>query len=260
MAKPEGWGLSGGRMEFPNQPSITVKNLTFDANGRILLVRERYIKSKPLVTDKTFEEALIDMGKLIALLQSKRSPIKWEEINYLLNTVIPKPRRFFGMIHALFIGNKTGDWKIDPALAHDWNQDSERNKIILTSIREELEETGLLIRPEPVVEIPVGKDHKIIICYTTEIISGKLKKEGQEIHETEWYSLGYLPPTPEEDENLPRPETMYWKHKNIYIPKTLVALRQRGFTLPCPAEEVDAFLASRPKQQKQTGGLNVSLR
>ena len=42
MGKPEGWGLSGGRMEFPNQPTITVKNLTFDYKGDLILVREKY--------------------------------------------------------------------------------------------------------------------------------------------------------------------------------------------------------------------------
>ncbi len=249
MAKPEGWGLSGGRMEFPNPVSITVKNLTFNSSGQMLLVRERFVESKDQETQKNFEEALIDMGKLIAFLRSKRSNITWDQINYLLNTVIPKSKNFLDTIKALFIPkNETGDWKIDPALAHDWDQSSERNKVILTAIREELEETGLLIRPEPMVDIPVGTNHKIVICYTTEVISGKLKEQSKEIYETAWFPLSQLPPTPDENEDIPRPETMYWKHKNIYIPQALMALRKRGLELPCAAEEVDAFLASRPKR------------
>ncbi len=248
MSKPEGWGLSGGRMEFPNPVSVTVKNMTFDPSGRLLLVRERFIESKTQETQKNFEEALIDMGNLIAFLQSKRSNITWDQINHLLNTAIPKPNRFMNMIKALFIKGETGDWKIDPALAHDWDQDSERNKVILTAIREELEETGLLIRPEPIVDIPAGANHKIVICCTTEIVSGRLKKESKEIYEACWFPLSQLPPTPDENEDVPRPETMYWKHKNIYIPQALMALREKGFALPCVAEEVDAFLASRPKR------------
>jgi len=256
MAKPESWGFSGGRNEFPNHPSITVKNLTFHPNGndQILLVRERFVESKPLKTDKTFEQALIDMGNLIAKEQSKKSPITWDKINYLLNTVIPKPKRFMNMVKALFIKSEAGDWKIDPALANDWDQDSERNKIILTAIREELEETGLLINPEPLVEFPTGRNHKLVVCYTTEIISGRLKKESKEIHETQWFALDQLPPVPDEDENISKPYTMYTSHKYVYLPKALMTLREKGIPIPCAPEVIDAFLdkakkfRARPKQ------------
>jgi len=244
MAKPEGWSFSGGRNEFPNDPSMTVKNLTFhpSGNGQILLVRERYIESKPHQANKTFEQALIDMGNLIAKEQSKKSPITWDEINCLLNTVIPKPKKFMNMVKALFIKSGAGDWKIDPALANDWDQDSERNKIILTAIREELEETGLLIKPEPLIEIPAGRNHKLVLCYTTEIISGRLKKESKEIHETQWFALDQLPPAPEEDENISKPYTMYRRHKYILLPKALMALRERNIPIPYAPKIIDAFL------------------
>jgi len=251
-SKPEGWGLSGGRMEFPNSTDITVKNLTFNSEGQLLLVLERYIEAQKEKPQKNFEEALKDMGNLIALLQNKRSNIKWDEINHLLNTAIPKSTSFLDTIKALFIKTETGDWKIDPGLAHSWDSDSEKIKIILTAIREELEETGLLIRPEPMVEIPAGIDHKVVICYTTEIVSGRLKKESKEIKQAEWFPLDHLPPTADEADTqgltIQRSETMYWKHKNIYIPRALRAIKAKGYPLPCSAETIENFLRSRPQR------------
>ena len=152
-SKPEQWGLSGGRMDFPNKPSITVKNLTLNQDGELLLVAERSIatKSKVIPEDRTYEEAmkgvLLDMEQLIAKLQSKGYPINWDDVNRILDTAIPKARGLFKDLLRIFTAEEIGDRKINPNFVLDWNPDSETMKVILTSIREELEETGLLVRP-----------------------------------------------------------------------------------------------------------------
>lgn len=246
-SKREGWGLSGGRMEFHNVPSITVKNLTMDETGRVLLVHERYMETKPVSGVKTLEEALMDMENLIAKLQSKGSDITWAQVGRVLDEGVPKIQRIFDF-RKWFSGNYDGDRKLNPGLVQDWDPNSEKVKVILTAIREELEETGRLIWPEPVAEFPSPDGtHKLVICHTLRVEAGRLKKESQEIKETEWASLENLRTSDREaeanGEDVERATTMYHSHKFFYIPGALKALLAKGFQFPNP-DEVSSFIQS----------------
>lgn len=261
-SKPEGWGLCGGRLEFMNPQRVTVKIVIVNQEGDILLVLERYLsekeewaKKEEQARSKTFEECLIEMERLVALLQTKRSNIRWEEVNQLLDTAIPKSKEKF------FNPQEGRDWKINPALAQNWDPNSENIKVILTAIRESLEETGLLIKPVPIVEIPRSDNHKVVICYAIEIISGRLKKESREIKETKWHKLDELPISKIEAKiavmtqgnmNQQISRAMYSSHKHLFLPKALMALKEKNYTVPCPSEKINAFLNSQKKSLSTT--------
>lgn len=253
--KPEQWGLSGGRMEFPNPCSITVKNLTLDDDGNLLLVAERSIetKTKLVAEGKTYEEAmkevLLDMERLIALLQSKGFPIYWDDVNRILNIAIPKSRGLFKNLWKIFTAEEISDRKIDTNLIKDWDPDSETVKVVLTSIREELEETGLLVKPTPLTEIRKGDGHKVVICFT-EPITSKARKESKEIREIRRFPLAELPPARSEaGENTELKDTMYDSHKLQFLPKALTALKEGKFSLSDEAkQQIDAFLLQYPIQ------------
>ncbi len=257
-AKPPGWGLSGGRMEFPNVQSatgrnlsITVKNLTIDAEGNVLLVNEKYLAAKEQKAEQDFEQALRDMEKLIAHIQSRRSDITYDAVMRVLNETIPKV--MFHGVKRFFSAEEIGDRKIDPNLTLDWDPESELTKINLTAIREELEETGLLIRPTPLVEVPNTNrrpdqedDHKIVVCLA-EIVSGRLKQESRETWAAEWFSLAELPPTKEENPELEVSQTMYKSHKLNLLPMAMRALLAKKHHLSEMAlEKVKNFLAQYP--------------
>lgn len=246
-SKREGWGLSGGRMEFPNVPSITVKNLTLDEAGRVLLVHERYMETKPVSGMKTLEEALMDMENLITRLQSKGSNITWAQVGRVLDEGIPKIQRIFDF-RKWFSGNYEGERKLNPGLVQDWDPNSEKVKIILTAIREELEETGLLIWPEPLAEFPSPDGtHKLVVCHTIRVEAGRLKRESQEIKETEWVSPGNFRVSDKEaeanGEEVERATTMYHSHKFFYLPKALRVLLERDVQLP-NSDEIRTYIES----------------
>lgn len=253
--KPEQWGLSGGRMEFPNPCSITVKNMPIDSDGRLLLVAERSMETKTKLSPegKTYEqvmkEVLLDMEQLIAKLQDKNFLISWEDVNLILDTAIPKSRGLFKNLWKIFSAEEIGDRKINPNLVSDWDPESETVKVILTSIREELEETGLLVKPTPLVEVRKGDGHKVVICFT-EPITSKTRKESKEIREVCWFPLSELPPARSEaGENTELKNTMYDSHKIQFLPKALTALRAGNFPLSDAAkQQIDAFLQKYPIQ------------
>ncbi|MDP3999414.1 MAG: hypothetical protein Q8P76_02370 [bacterium] len=246
-SKREGWGLSGGRMEFPNKPSITVKNLTMDEEGRVLLVHERYMETKPVSGEKTLEEALMDMENLIARLQSKGSDITWAQVGQVLDEGIPKIQRIFDF-RKWFSGNYEGERKLNPGLVQDWDPNSETVKILLTAIREELEETGLLIWPEVVSEFPSpDRMHKLVVCRTLKVEAGRLKRESQEIKETEWVSPENFRMSDKEaeenKEDVERATTMYHSHKFFYLPRAFQVLLERGVQFP-NRDEIQTFIES----------------
>lgn len=254
-SKPEQWGLSGGRMDFPNKPSITVKNLTLNQDGELLLVAERSIatKSKVIPEDRTYEEAmkgvLLDMEQLIAKLQSKGYPINWDDVNRILDTAIPKARGLFKDLLRIFTAEEIGDRKINPNFVLDWNPDSETMKVILTSIREELEETGLLVRPTLLAEFHKGDGHKVVICYTVPV-SKKIRKESQEIRAIQWFPLDQLPPARSEASmETELRDTMYNSHKLQFLP-TALTLLGTSCSHPAPSDaarrQIDAFLRKYP--------------
>lgn len=258
--KPPGWGLPGGRMEFPNplpespekNLSVTVKLLCFNADGEILLVFEKYLESKIQKTEQTFEQALMDMEALIAHIQSKKSPITYEQVMAVLNETVPKQTGLLRGLKKFFTAEEIGDRKIDPNLTLDWDPNSEPAKIILTAIRESLEETGLLIQPVPIVEIPRGADHKMVICLAN-IVGGKLKQETKETHGAEWFSLSDLPLSNKEvnDGDLDKPKrgVMYHSHKALYLPGAFRALLKADYPFPeTVRQKILQFLAQQPAQ------------
>lgn len=253
--KPEQWGLSGGRMDFPNNPSITVKNLTLNQDGELLLVAERSIetRSKVIPEGKTYEEAmkevLLDMERLIALLQSKGYPMDWAAVNQILDAAIPKAHGLFRDLLKIFTAEEIGDRRINPNLVLDWDPDSETPKVVLTSMREELEETGLLVKPTPLVEIRKSDGHKVVICYTVPV-SKKIRKESQEIREIQWFPLDQLPPARSEASmETELKNTMYNSHKLQFLPKALTELKARKVPLSSAAlQQVDVFLSQYPIQ------------
>lgn len=253
--KPEQWGLSGGRMDFPNNPSITVKNLTLNPDGELLLVAERSTetKNKTIPEGKTYEEALkevlLDMERLIALLQGKGYPMDWDAVNRILDSAIPKSRGLFKDLLKIFTAEEIGDRKINPNFVLDWDPDSETMKVVLTSMREELEETGLLVKPTPLAEFRKGDGHKVVICHTVPV-SKKIRKESQEIREIKWWPLDQLPPTRSEASmETELRNTMYDSHKFQFLPKALTVLRMGKFSLSDAAkQQIDAFLLRYPIQ------------
>lgn len=273
--KPEGWGLPGGRMEFANPVSITVKDVAFNEKGQILLVQEKYVPDKNPVAateqpspenpnpnvraTKNFEEYLRDLRNLVNALHAKKSPITWEEVRRLLDVSVPQTRSILGQVMDFLSGREPDAEGLD--LFRSWNPESEEIKIILTAIREELEETGHLVRAVPVAETHSRENHKVVVCHAT-VLGGRIRKETKETYQVQWFSLAELPLSREEKrllDELPEEkirelgwhsdfssyakDRMYWTHKFRYLPNALIALKQRGFRFANP-DEVDAFLAS----------------
>ncbi len=212
-----GFGLPGGKVGVINDESITVKCLIFSENG-LLVVKEKNPQNKP-------------QG------ERTKSALSFKEIRHRIWKKIARKR-------------KAGDFSIDVKkmenLIEEIKRDTKNSIILLSAVREILEETGFLINPKIISQFQIRSTnlfpHKVIICLG-EIISGKLKKESLETFNN-FFSLSLLPPTDGESdaEKISKTELMYYRHKIIYLPSALKILLNENYQFPFSKTEVEFFL------------------
>ena len=211
-----GYGLPGGKVGVINGVSITVKCLIFSEDG-LLIAKE---KSPQL---KSQEER-------------KKDAPSFKEICFRIWKLVARRR-------------KKGDLSIDVAILKNLFEELEKKGedsiVFVSAVREILEETGLLIRPKKLDRIVISKSSlpHVVILFSGEIISGKLKRESNETLNG-FRSLSDLPPTDGEmeAEKVMKTDLMFYRHKVWYIPSGLKALLEKDFDFPFPKEEVENFI------------------
>ena len=215
-----GFGLPGGKVGVINGISVTVKCLIFSENG-LLIVKEKnpHIKSQ--------EERV-------------KTALSFKELRHRLWKVIAKKRR---------VGDYSVDSEIFKKIIEKIENKGDDSIILMSAVREILEETGLLISPKKIVSFDIKSSnsfpHKVVICLG-ESVSGKLKKESLETFNN-FFSLSLLPPTDGEDaaEKISKSELMYYRHKVFFLPASLKILLEENFQFPFSKEEVVDFLKNK---------------
>ena len=211
-----GFGLPGGKIGLIHGISLTVKCLIFSEKG-ILIVKEKcpYIKSQ--------EERI-------------KPALSFKELKQRIWKMIARKK-------------EAGDASVDPEIFMKVVNDVQREEkavILLSAVREILEETGLLIAPKIITKLDVRSQnafpHQVAICLG-ESVSGKLKKESSETF-NHFFSLSSLPPTNGEAdaEKMFKSELMYYRHKIFFLPTALKILIQENYSFPFSAKEVEDFL------------------
>lgn len=211
-----GFGLPGGKVGVINGVSLTVKCLIFSEDG-LLIVKE---KSPQL---KSQEER----GK---------NALSFKEIRHRIWKLIVRRR-------------EKGDLSVDDAILKKLFEDIEKNEeesiIFLSAVREILEETGFLIRPQKLSQIVIKKGNlpHVVVLFSGEIISGKLRRESNETLNY-FRNLFDLPPTDGEleAEKVMKTDLMFYRHKVLYIPSALKILLEKNFDFPFSKEIVESFL------------------
>jgi len=211
-----GYGLPGGKVGVINGASITVKCLIFSEDG-LLVVKEK-------------------CPQLKSQEERKKDALSFKEIRHRIWKLIARRR-------------KKGDLAIDveilKKLFEELEERGEESIILVSAVREILEETGLLIRPQKLDRIVISKSNlpHIVIIFSGEIISGKLKRESNETLNG-FRSLSDLPPTDGEieAEKIMKTDLMFYRHKVWYIPSGLKALLEKDFNFPFPKEEAENFI------------------
>jgi len=214
-----GFGLPGGKVGVINGISVTVKCLVFSQNG-LLIVKEKNPQNK------SQEERI-------------KNALSFKETKHRIWRLIARKRR-------------AGDLSVDPEIFKKIIEKLENKNndsiILLSAVREILEETGILINPKKITTFCVKSSnlfpHQVIICLG-EIVSGKLKKESAETFNN-FLPLSFLPPTDGESaaEKISKSELMYYRHKIFYLPTSLKILLQEKFQFPFSEKEVENFLKS----------------
>lgn len=211
-----GFGLPGGKVGVINGVSITVKCLIFSQNG-ILIVKEKNPKIK-------------------SQEERKSEALSFKEIRHRIWKLVARRR-------------EKGDLSIDAEVLNklfdEIKDDGEDSVVSLSAVREILEETGFLIRPQKLSQIVIDKrglPHTVVV-FSGEIISGKLRKESSETLNG-FRSLSDLPPTDgeAEAESIMKTDLMFYRHKVWYIPLALKILLEKNFNFPFSKEEVEDFL------------------
>jgi 8-oxo-dGTP pyrophosphatase MutT (NUDIX family) len=212
-----GFGLPGGKVGVINGISFTVKCLIFSSNG-LLIVKEKNPENKSKV-------------------ERTSAALSFKEIRHRLWKMIARRK-------------ERGDFSINEKTVKEIIEkirNQQNNSIILLSaVREVLEETGILIDPKIITTFVLKSDilfpHHVVICLG-EIISGKLKKESLETFNN-FLQLSNLPPTDgeKEAEKIQRTELMYYRHKILYLPSALKILLKKNYQFPFSKIEVDDFL------------------
>ncbi len=215
-----GFGLPGGKVGVINGISVTVKCLIFSENG-ILIVKEK----NPQI--KSQEERV-------------KTALSFKELRHRLWKVIARKR-------------KAGDRSIDPEVFKKIIEETENRGdesiILMSAVREILEETGLLISPKKITGFDVKSSnsfpHQVVICLG-EPVSGKLKKESLETFNN-FFSLSLLPPTDGEAvaEKICKSQLMYYRHKVFFLPSSLEILLKENYHFPFPKEGVENFLKNK---------------
>lgn len=212
-----GFGLPGGKVGVVNGVSVTVKCLIFSQEG-LLIVKEKSPQTKS--RDERTKTAL-----------------SLKEIRHRIWKLIARRRES---------GNSSVDTvSLRKIIEEVYNAEKDRT-VLLSAVREILEETGILIRPRIIKWFDVRSDtlfpHQVAICLG-EIVSGKLKKELGETFNN-FLRLYDLPPTDgeKEAENVSRTELMYYRHKIIFMPPTLKILLKENYQFPFSKMEIEDFL------------------
>ena len=214
-----GFGLPGGKVGVIKNTSITVKCLVFSKDG-LLIVKEKNPKNKSqeerIKNALSLKEIQCSIRKLVERRRERKDPSVNEEILIKLFEEI----------------KDNGDESV----------------ISLSAVREILEETGFLIRPQKLFQIVIrerGLPH-IVAIFLGEIVSGRLRKESGETFNS-FKRLFDLPPTDEEPgaEKIMKTELMFYRHKVLYIPSALKILLEKNFNFPFSKNEVEDFLKNK---------------
>ncbi|MDO8443304.1 MAG: hypothetical protein Q7S81_03585, partial [bacterium] len=211
-----GFGLPGGKVGVINNASITVKCLVFSKDG-LLIVKEKNPKNK-------------------SQEERTKNALSLKEIQCSIRKLVERRR-------------ERKDWSVNEEilrkLFEEIKDNGNESVISLSAVREILEETGFLIKPQKLTRLlvrPGNLPHHVVL-YLGEIISGKLKKESGETFNF-FKRLSDLPPTDEEPgaEKIMKTELMFYRHKVLYIPSALKILLEKNFSFPFSKEEVEDFL------------------
>ncbi|MBU4348133.1 NUDIX domain-containing protein [Patescibacteria group bacterium] len=210
--KNPGHGLPGGGGGLINGISTSVKVLIFSERGLLIVsekVFEKNSKSERYKESMSYEEAV---GRITKRASSNK-------------------------IESKILGN----------FFYKFNASIKNCKILLTAIRETVEETGLLINPRILKFFPVDRrnKHQSIICLG-EIVAGKMKKESEETFNS-WIPLEDLPYASNDlrAENFPLAASMYASHKKKFLRDGLEILLKENYKFPFPEEEVINFLKEK---------------
>jgi len=211
-----GFGLPGGKAGVISGFSITVKCLIFSKDG-LLIVKEKNPQSKSQEERTKNALSLKEIRHRIWKLVARRRERKDLSVNE-------------DILRKLF---------------EDIKDNGEESIISLSAVREILEETGFLIKPQKLMRILIknGRLPHYVVLYLGEIISGKLKKESGETFNF-FKRLSDLPPTDGEieAEKIMKTELMFYRHKVLYIPSALKILLEKNFNFPFSKNEVENFL------------------
>lgn len=214
-----GFGLPGGKVGVMNGISVTVKCLIFSEDG-LLIVKEKNPQNK------SREERI-------------KSVLPPKEIRHRIWKAVARRRE---------VGSPLVDEEVLKRLFEDIENSGEEFCISLSAVREILEETGLLIRPQQLTRllvVPGNLPHYVVLCLG-KVVSGKLRKESGETLNY-FMSLSNLPPTDGEveAEKMMKTDLMFYRHKVWYIPTALKILLEKNFNFPFSKDEVENFLKNK---------------
>lgn len=206
------WGLPGGRVDFCGHKETTVRIALINERRQILLALER---EKEIITNRpvqeTYQEYLASLKRTLSDLRKyNRSSIVWKDLQSVLDTyVTPEDLK-----------------KMDTC----WNGQFTKKKLLLTAIKETLEETGYLIRPKILKRIHPGEGesraYHANVLYSGLIVTGNLlEKETKEIKKLHWFSIHNLPDIQGGSLEKGFGYPMYERHRNEFVPLILEQLR-----------------------------------
>jgi 8-oxo-dGTP pyrophosphatase MutT (NUDIX family) len=210
--KNPGHGLPGGGGGLINGISTSVKVLIFSKRGLLI------------VSERVFEKS--------SKSERYKESISYEEA---VNRITKKA-----------ISNKIKLKTLEDFFSK-FRNDIKNCKILLTAVREVVEETGLLISPRILKFFPVNRKnrHQTIVCLG-EVVAGKMKDQSNETFNF-WKSLEDLPYASNDPraENFPLAASMYTSHKKKFLPDGLEILLKENYKFPFLEEEVINFLKEK---------------
>lgn len=214
--KPEGWGLPGGKVDFHIKnllnnnsfiTSVTVKLIYLDKEDKVLFGLENSLAEEIKNGYYGYEDLMKEIRKTVYFLKEEKSEIS-------NNDVIKIFKKLFGDYGQNWMAN-----------------DNIETKILLTAIKESLEETGFLIKPKILTRKQVSNNHEMVVCLAT-IIKGKQQESNNEIKKLEWLPLTEL---------FVSQRNFYASHRNKYLPDALEVLLKENYPF-ADREEVSCFL------------------
>ena len=207
--KHSAWGLPGGRVDFTDHPEITVRVAIFNGQNQLLLCLENpklIIPNRPF--QQTYREYLDSLKSTVTQLRKRGNPLTWAEAKKVVEIYAPE---------------------IDAPFFDDcWNKKYTKKKILLTAIKEVLEETGYLIKPKLRERIQLQNNHRMTAILTGIIVGGALLlQETQEIKLCRWFSQKNLPDIRGGSLDRGDGHFMYTTHHNRYLQIVLDSLKKK---------------------------------